>query len=60
MYGTARLIKAFLIAYKGQPLRYFTNSMVCNAAMQLVVVDRAGMILPAFSLTLIHYISYNL
>jgi hypothetical protein len=53
-------MKAFLIESSLQPLMNLTNYMVCKAAMQLVVVERAGMIRPAFSFTPIHYISYSL
>ncbi len=57
--GTAKLTKAFLKDSIGQPLMYLSNYMVCRAAMQLVVVERAGVMRPALSLTPIHSISYK-
>lgn len=54
--GTAKLINALRMASNLHPLMYLTSSMVCRAAMQLVVVESAGIILPALSLTVIQSI----
>ena len=54
--GIARFRNEFLIDYRGQPLRYLTSSMVWRAAIQLVVVESAGIILPALSFTVIQSI----
>ena len=54
--GTAKLINVFLIYSSLQFLTYFMSQMVWRAAMQLVVVDRAGVMRPAFNFTVIQSI----
>lgn len=52
----AKFRKAFLIDSKEQPRMYLTSSIAWRAAIQLVVVESAGIILPALSLTVIQSI----
>jgi hypothetical protein len=49
--GIAKFKKAFLIVSNLHLLITLTNSIVCKAAMQAVVVAKAGTILPAFNFT---------
>jgi hypothetical protein len=54
--GIARFKKVFFILSIDSFFKYLINYIVCNAAIQLVVVDNAGIILPAFNLVVIQSI----
>jgi hypothetical protein len=57
--GMARLTKLFLTNSNFLPNTLFTSSIVYSPAITAVVVARAGTILPAFSFTSIHSISFK-
>ena len=59
-YGTAKFKKAFFILSSSHPLITLTSSIVYNPAIAAVVVAKAGMILPAFSLTVTQSIRSSL
>ena len=58
--GTAKFKKAFFIWSSSHPFTTLINSIVYKPAIAAVVVARAGMIRPAFNLTLTQSIWSNL
>jgi len=58
--GTAKLKNAFFISSTLHPLINFINSIVYKAEIDAVVVAKAGIILPAFNLTVIQSIGSSL
>lgn len=58
--GTAKLRKVFLIYPNGMLAKYLISSRVCNPAIDVVVVDKAGTIRPALILVVTQSIGSSL